>query len=172
MVGALAEGEGIYLRTIDEGAGIPTKEAHAVSYRSAKWIFDIMRAQKVDLDIQELKIEEKITEMEVRAILERILELGEGDIAIGYERGVQSGIIDSPLGCNKHYKGKVMGIRDLRGACRYLDPGDLPIPKEALEFHREKVVEREKAEGRKMDFRTVISDFWAFSKGRLIGNHP
>lgn len=171
MVGALAGGEGIYLRTIDEGAGIPTKEAHAVSYRSAKWIFDVVRAQKVYLDIEEVKVEEAITEMEVRAILERVLELGEGDIAVGYERGVQSGVIDSPLGCNKHYKGKVLGIRDIRGACRYLDPGNLPIPKEALEFHREKVAEREKIEGRKLDFRAVIGDFWAFSKGKLIGSH-
>ena len=54
MVAAMAEAEGVYLRTIDEGAGIPTKEAHAVTYRSAKWIFDVVRQQKIDFQLDEV----------------------------------------------------------------------------------------------------------------------
>ena len=157
------------LRTIDEAAGVPVKEAHAVSYRSAKWIFDVVRAQKITLDNEETSTEERITELEVRAIMDRILELGEGDVAVGYERGVQTGAIDCPLASNVNLKSKVLGIRDNQGACRYLDFGNLPIPEEAKEFHREKVAEREKLEGRKMDLRVVIEDFWAFSKGRIKG---
>jgi len=63
----------------------------------------------------------------------------------------------------------VMGIKDCRGAIRYLDFGNLPLPEEVKKFHREKVAEREKTEGRKMDYEAVVQDFWAFSKGRLIG---
>jgi methylaspartate mutase epsilon subunit len=63
----------------------------------------------------------------------------------------------------------VLCIRDNKGACLYLDFGNLPIPEEVKEFHREKVAEREKAEGRKMDLRVVIEDFWAFSKGKIKG---
>jgi methylaspartate mutase epsilon subunit len=169
MVGALAEGEAVYVRTVDEGAGIPEKEAHTVSYRSAKWIFDVVRAQKITLDNEDTRTEERITELEVRAIMDKILELGDGDVAVGYEMGVQTGIIDSPLACNVNLKSKVLGIRDNKGACRYLDFGNLPIPEEAKEFHREKVAEREKAEGRKMDLSVVIEDFWAFSKGKIKG---
>jgi methylaspartate mutase epsilon subunit len=169
MTGALAEGEGVYVRTIDEGAGIPVKEAHAVSYRSAKWIFDVVRTQKITLDTEDTRTEERITELEVKAIMDKILELGEGDVAVGYERGVQTGIIDSPLACNVNLKSKVLGIRDSQGACRYLDFGNLPIPEEVKEFHREKVSERERAEGRKMDLKVVIEDFWAFSKGKIKG---
>jgi methylaspartate mutase epsilon subunit len=168
-VGALAEGEAVYVRTIDEGAGIPVKEAHAVSYRAAKFIFDVIRAQRITLNDEEIKIEERITEMEVRAIMDRILELGDGDVAVGYEMGVQTGIIDSPLASNVNLKSKVLGIRDYYGACRYLDFGNLPIPEEAKKFHREKIAEREKAEGRKMDLDVVIQDFWAFSKGKIKG---
>ncbi|MFC2003824.1 methylaspartate mutase subunit E, partial [Chloroflexota bacterium] len=87
-----------------------------------------------------------------------------------YERGVQTGVIDSPLCGNVHVKGDVLGIRDNNGACRYLGFGNLPIPEEAKQFHREKVAEREKAEGRKMDYRVAIEDFWAFSKGKIKGD--
>lgn len=169
VVAALAEGEAIYLRTIDEAAGIPVKEAHAVSYWSAKWIFDVVRAQKLNLDNDDIRTEERIAELEIRAIMDKILEFGDGDVAIGYERGVQTGIIDSPLSSNVNLKGNVLGIRDNKGACRYLDFGNLPIPEEVKEFHREKVAERGETERRKMDFHVVVEDFWAFSKGKIKG---
>ena len=40
---------------------------------------------------------------------------------------------------------------------------------EAKEFHREKIREREKAEGRKMDYTVAVEDLWAFSKGKMLG---
>jgi methylaspartate mutase epsilon subunit len=169
MVAALAEATAAYVRTFDEGAGIPSKETHAMSYRSAKWIFDVVRTQKIELDNEELRNEEKITEMETRSLVEKILELGDGDAAIGYEKAVQGGAIDFPLPTNRNCKGEVLGIRDLKGACRFLEFGNLAIPEEAKEFHREKVAERERIEGRKMDLSVVIEDFWAFSKGRIKG---
>ena len=168
-VGALAEAEMVYVRTIDEAAGIPSKEAHAVSYRAAKFIYDVIRAQKMHLDTEELRTEERMAEIEVRAILDKILELGNGDVALGFEKAVQGGMVDSPLASNVYLKSRVLGIRDSKGACRYLDFGNLPIPEEAREFHREKVAEREKIEGRKMDMNVVIQDFWAFSKGKIKG---
>jgi methylaspartate mutase epsilon subunit len=63
----------------------------------------------------------------------------------------------------------VTGIKDGKGAIRYLDFGNLPFPEEVKKFHREKVAEREKAEGRKMDYEVIVQDFWAFSKGQLTG---
>jgi len=52
-----------------------------------------------------------------------------------------------------------------QGAVRYLDFGNLPIPEEAKEFHREKVSERELAEHRKMNYEVFIEDIWALSQG-------
>jgi methylaspartate mutase epsilon subunit len=169
MCGALAEAEMVYVRTIDEAAGIPSKEAHAVSYRAAKFVYDVVRAQKIYIDTEATKTEERITEMEVRAVMDKIFDLGDGDVAVGFEKAVQSGIVDSPLASNVNLKSKVLGIRDSKGACRYLDFGNLPIPQEAKEFHMAKVAEREKEEGRKMDLSVVIDDFWAFSKGKIKG---
>jgi methylaspartate mutase epsilon subunit len=169
VVAALAEAQGVYVRTVDEGAGIPTKEAHAMSYRAANWIFEVVRTQKVPLDIEEIAIEERVSEMEVRAIMDKILELGDGDVAIGAVKGVETGILDWPLAININCKSQALGIRDSKGACRYLDFGNIPIPEEAREFHRQKVAEREKKEGRKMDYKVVIEDLMAFTKGKIIG---
>jgi methylaspartate mutase epsilon subunit len=78
------------------------------------------------------------------------------------------GFMDTPFSSNIHTKGQVLGVRDLKGACRYLDFGHLPIPEEAKAYHREKIAEREKAEGKKLDYHTVVQEFWTFSKGKLV----
>ena len=73
-------------------------------------------------------MEEKVTEIEVRAILDRILDLGDGDIVDGTIKAVESGVLDSPWSPNVNVKDKVLGVRDARGACRYLEFGNCPIP--------------------------------------------
>ncbi len=172
VVAALARAEASYLRTIDEGAGIPTKEAHAISYRSAKWIFDVIRTQDFHFDSAEVKIEQEMAEKEIRAIVDKVIEMGDGDVVVGSVRAVEAGILDSPFPANIHVKDQVMGIRDLKGACRFLEFGNLPMPMEVKEFHREKVAEREAAEGTKMDYSVSLKDFWAFSKGTIKGVSP
>lgn len=172
FVAALAGAEAAYLRTIDEGAGIPTKEAHAISYRSAKWIFDVIRTQEFPFDSEEIKIEEEMAEKEIRAIVDKVLEMGDGDCAKGAVRAVEAGVLDSPFAANIHVKDNVMGIRDKKGACRFLEFGNLPMPAEVKEFHKEKVAEREAAEGIKMEYNVSLKDFWAFSKGTIKGTPP
>jgi len=172
MVGALSKSNAVDLRSIDEGAGVATREAHKMSYRSAKWIFDVIREQKIEFEIKEIETEEKVTEIEVRAILDKILELGDGDIIDGTVKAVESGILDSPWSPNVTVKDQVLGVRDSKGACRYLEFGNLPIPEEIKEFHREKIAERERIEGRKADYRSAVSDLWSLSKGRIVGLPP
>jgi methylaspartate mutase epsilon subunit len=167
MVAAMAQAEGVYLRTIDEAAGIPTKEAHAVSYRSAKWIFDVVREQKLTFPLQEVIEEERIAEIEVRALIEKVLEVGNGDVVVGLQRSFDLAYMDTPLSSNIHVKGKALGVRDLRGACRYLDFGDLPLPEEAREYNRKLIAERERVQGKKLDYHTLVDEFRSFSKGHL-----
>jgi len=172
MVGALSKSNAVDLRSIDEGAGVPTKDANAVSYRAAKWIFDVVREQQIEIDVKGIDTEEKVTETEVRAILDRILDLGDGDIVDGTVKAVESGVLDSPWSPNLNVKDQVMGVRDARGACRYLEFGNLPIPDEIKEFHRGKVAEREKLEGRKADYHSAVKDLWGLSKGKIVGIPP
>jgi methylaspartate mutase epsilon subunit len=172
MVGALAKTNTVDLRSIDEAVGVPTKETHNVSYRAAKWIFDVVREQKIEFEIKDIDIEEKITETEVRAILDKILDLGDGDILEGTVKAVDAGVLDSPWSPNINVKDKVLGVRDARGACRYLEFGNLPIPEGIKEFHRQKIAEREKLEGRKADYHTAVRELWGLSRGKIVGIPP
>jgi methylaspartate mutase epsilon subunit len=172
MVSALSKSNAVDLRSIDEGAGIPSKDTNAVSYRAAKWIFDVVREQKIEIDVKDVDKEEKVTETEVRAILDRIFDLGDGDIVEGTVRAVESGVLDSPWSPNRTVKDQVLGVRDARGACRYLEFGNLPIPEEIKEFHREKIAEREKLEGEKATYQTAVKDLWSLSKGKIVGLPP
>jgi len=104
----------------------------------------------------------------VRAILDRVIEMGNGDVAIGLQKAFDGGFMDTPLASNVNIKGQVLGVRDLKGACRYLDSGNLPLPEEAKAYNREKIAERERVEGKKLDYLTVVKEFWAFSKARLL----
>jgi glutamate mutase epsilon subunit len=53
-------------------------------------------------------------------------------------------------------------------AFRYLDSGKLPLPEKTKAYDREKITEREKTEGKKLDYHTVVQEFWAFSNDRLV----
>jgi methylaspartate mutase epsilon subunit len=172
MVGSLAKANAVDLRTIDEGAGVATTEAHKMSYRAAKWIFDVVREQRIELEVKDVAEEERVTEIEVRAILDRILDLGDGDIVEGTVQAVESGVLDSPWSPNVTVKDQVLGVRDARGACRYLEFGNLPIPEEIKDFHRARIAEREKIEGKKADYHTAVRDLWSFSKGKMVGLPP
>jgi methylaspartate mutase epsilon subunit len=172
MLAAFANVAVAGLRTIDEGAGVATKEAHQMSYRAAKWIFDVIKEQKIELEIQGVETEEKVAEIEVRAMLDKILDFGDGDIVDGAIKAVESGVLDSPWSPNITIKDKVLGVRDAQGACRYLEFGNLPIPDEIKEFHRQKIAEREKLEGKKADYHTAVQDLWSLSKGKMVGIRP
>jgi methylaspartate mutase epsilon subunit len=172
MVGSLAKCNAVDLRSIDEGAGIPTTETHSVSYRAAKWMFDVIREQNIEIDLKGVDLEEKMAEREVRAIMDKLLDLGDGDIAEGTAQAVESGVLDSPWSPNSAVKDDVLGFRDVNGACRYLDFGNLPIPEDIKDFHRAKKAEREAKEGKKVDFYTAVSDLWSLSKGKIVGLPP
>ncbi|MFA5307978.1 MAG: hypothetical protein WC370_00645 [Dehalococcoidales bacterium] len=172
MVGALSKSNATDLRSIDEGAGVPTKDTNAVSYRSARWIFDVIREQKIDINIKDVETEMRLTEMEVKAIFYKILDLGDGDVVDGTIKAVEAGVLDSPWCPNITVKDKVLGVRDAHGACRYLEFGNLPIPKPARDFHRQKIAEREKIEGKKADYHTAVRDLWSMSKGKIVGLPP
>ncbi len=169
ILAALAKVESVFIRTIDEGAGVPTEEAHAVSYASANWLMGIIRGQDLKIEVEGVDEEERIAEMEIRAIIDKLLEMGDGDVIVGSIKGVEAGVIDSSLSPNRNVKDLVLGVKDSRGAVRYTEFGNLPIPPEAKEFHRQRIAEREKREARKMDYTVTVEDFWAFSKGQLTG---
>ena len=168
VTGVLAKAQIVHFKTISERFTIPTKEENAASLRAGKKVVEMLKDQKVTLDREKVSLEAKMLELEIRAIVDRVIELGEGDVAIGAIRGVEAGVLDQPFATTRYVAGRVMGVRDNEGAVRYLDHGNIPFTKEIVEFHREKIAEREKVQGRKVDYKTVINDIYAISRGPLV----
>ncbi|MBN1848343.1 MAG: methylaspartate mutase subunit E [Deltaproteobacteria bacterium] len=156
------------IRTVSEAMTIPTKEDIAITFRSAKVIVDFFKGQAIQVDPKNLEIESQMSEMETRMILDRVIELGDGDVAVGLIQAIQSGILDHPFATSPLVPCHVMGIKDKHGAVRYLNHGNLPFTKEILAFHKEKITEREKDLGKKMDYETVVNDLLAISRGVLV----
>jgi len=168
-IAAMAPIDGCSVKTVDEASGVPSIESHMQTYRSAGWIFNVVRQQKVMLESEDIKLEQRMCELAVSAIIDKVVEMGDGDVVAGIERAINAGVLDSPFCLNVNAKDQVLGVKDLQGASRYLDYGNLPIPGEVREFNDEKIRERELSEGRKLGYRTSLSDFWAFSQGSIIG---
>jgi methylaspartate mutase epsilon subunit len=169
VVAALGKAEAVSVRTIDEALGIPTEESHALSYESTNWLLNVIRGQKIEFQMEGIDEESEIAEIEIRSIMDKLLEIGAGDIIVGCLEGVELGILDSCFSPNRQVKDKVLGVKDSKGAIRWQEFGNLPFPEKVKKFHRTKIAERETAEGRKMDYDSIVQDFWAFSKGQLIG---
>ncbi|MFH1486452.1 MAG: methylaspartate mutase subunit E [Chloroflexota bacterium] len=143
-------------KSVEEGLGAPSKEGNAASCRSTRQVLDVMRGQEFPA-CPELQLEEHMIESEATAILERVFEIGEGDVAVGTIQAFESGVIEHPYCSHSKNAGKVILVRDKAGAVRYLSHGNLPLPKEAIEYHREKIQERQLAEGLK-ESEMVVED--------------
>ncbi len=131
------------LKSEDEAFATPTKEGMASSVRIARHLLTLMGSQRMP-DSEELSTEEAMIELEVRAVMEKCLDAGDGDMAVGMCRGVEAGWVDTMLTPWKYNKGNVMVMRDAQKAVRYWNPGDIPLPDEVREYHREKLAGRAK----------------------------
>jgi methylaspartate mutase epsilon subunit len=113
--------------------------------------------------------EVELIKREVRSVLAKVFELGEGDLAVGTVRAVEAGVLDvpfAPAACNA---GKLLPVRDDVGAVRIFDPGRVPLPDDVLAFHHDRVAKRAKTEKRQASSHMVVDDIYAISKSRLIG---
>jgi methylaspartate mutase epsilon subunit len=170
MIAAMTGLAACSVKTIDEATGVPSVESHMQTYRSANWIFNVVRQQKFEPVTAEIEQEERMTELAVSAILDKVAEMGDGDIIVGAVKAVEAGVLDSPFSINIYTKDLVMGARDLQGACRYIDYGNLPIPEEVRKYNDEKINEREKAEGIRLSFNASLADFWSLAGGSVVGS--
>lgn len=169
IVSVLTGAQGCLIKSFDEAATIPTKENNAFSIRGCKMMVNMLKSQKIDvLGNRKVIAEARMQEEEAKVIIDRVLELGDGDIAIGAIRAFESGVLDNATANNKNVRRRVMGVRDAEGAVRYLETGNLPFSKDMVEFHKRKITEREKATGRKVDYNTVVADVLALSRGSLL----
>ncbi len=169
MIGVLGGVQVCGSRTIDEALHIPTPEGSAHSFRNAKMFLNMLQPQKFDVSANaQILAEMEIMEAEVRCLMDKVLEMGGGDVVQGTVKAVDEGVLDQPYSTSQVVKGKVLGVKDSTGAARYFDMGNIPFTDDIKAFHREKISEREKDLGEKISYETIISDMTAISSGSIL----
>jgi methylaspartate mutase epsilon subunit len=125
----------------------------------------IYLARNIKLDsMPEFQNEVDLIKSEVRPIVNKVLEMGDGDVALGSVRAFEAGILDIPWSPNKWVKSKVMPARDVDGCLRILDPGNMPFSKEVMEFHTEKLRLRAEKEKQPFDINLAVSSVYEMSE--------
>ncbi len=133
-------------KSTHEAFGIPTPQANAEGLRMTRMAIYLARNIRLD-GLQEFENEKELIRREVRAIVDKVLEMGDGDAAVGAIRALAAGVLDIPWSPNRFVKSRVMPARDADGYLRILDAADMPFPKDVLEIHAEKLKRRAQREG-------------------------
>ncbi|MDP6952411.1 MAG: methylaspartate mutase subunit E [Alphaproteobacteria bacterium] len=156
-------------KSIAEAMGIPTPEENAEGLRAARMGIYLARDVKLR-DLPEYLREKEILEMEVRAIVDSILEAGDGDVAIGTMRALEAGLLDVPWSPNRECKSAVMPARDGDGYLRLVDIGGLPFPEKIATYHRERLEAMTKAGGKTFGPDLAIDSVYELSEdlGKLM----
>ncbi|WP_027633230.1 methylaspartate mutase subunit E [Clostridium hydrogeniformans] len=165
---ALAGATKVIVKTPHEAIGVPTKEANAEGIKATKMTLNLLRGQKMPMS-KELELEIAVIKAETKCMIDKLFELGHGDLAVGSVRGFEAGIIDIPFAPSKFNNGKMMPARDNNGAVRYLKAGNVPLTKELQDFNFKKLEERAKFENREVGFQMTVDDIFAVGKGKLVG---
>ena len=107
ITAALGKATKVIVKTTHEALGIPTKEANAQGIRATKQVLNMLQDQ-VYPENPNLAEEREIILQETRLILDRTLELGEGDWAKGAVRAFAAGVIDIPFAPSSQNAGRTM----------------------------------------------------------------
>lgn len=167
-VAGMAGATKVITKSPHEAYGIPTAAANGQGLRASNQMLNMVRDQKFP-PCPEVDREVELIKLEVRAVMKKVLELGDGDIAIGTVRAFEAGVLDIPFAPANCNSGKMMPIRDNNGAIRVFDAGAIPLPKDILALHQGFIAERAKEEGRQPSFQMIIDDINAVSHSKLIG---
>lgn len=165
---ALSGATKVIVKTTHEAIGIPTKEANAQGIKATKMTLNLLKGQRLPM-CEELKTEIEIIKAETKCMIDKLYEVGNGDLAIGAVKGIEMGVIDIPFAPSKYNAGKMMPARDNNGAVRYLKFGNVPFTEELKTYNMKKLEERGKFEGREVGFQMTVDDIFAVGKGRLVG---
>ena len=138
---AIAGAVSVTTKSTHEAFGIPTPQANAEGLRTTRMAIYLARGIRLD-GLPEFEREKELIRREVRAIVDRVLEMGDGDVALGTVRAFEAGVLDIPWSPNRHVKSRVLPARDADGCLRILDAGLMPFPREVLEVHEERLRRR------------------------------
>lgn len=169
---AVSGAASVTTKTTHEAFGIPTPKANAEGLRMTRMAVYLARHIRLD-SMPEFAAEVDLIRREARPVIDRVLEMGDGDAAVGTVRACEAGVLDIPWCPNRSMKSRVMPARDVDGCIRILDPGGVPIPRDVLEVHEEKL--RRRAEREKVSFGPdlAVSSVYEISEpvAQLLSDH-
>ena len=108
--------------------------------------------------------EKDVIRREVRAIVDKVLEMGDGDAAVGAVRACEAGVLDIPWSPSRSVRSRVLPARDVDGYLRILNPGDMPFPRDVLDYHEERLRKRAEKEGTPYDNELAVSSVYEISE--------
>jgi methylaspartate mutase epsilon subunit len=142
---AISGATSITTKSTHEAFGIPTPKANAEGLRITRMA--IYLARKIRLEsMPEFQRECDLVRCEVVPVVDKVLEMGEGDVALGTIRAAEAGVLDIPWSPNRQIRSRVMPARDCDGYLRILSAGEMPIPKDVMQFHEERLRRRAESE--------------------------
>lgn len=147
FAGAVGGAVSVTTKSAAEAFGLPTPEQNAEGLRATRMGIYLARTVKLH-GLPEYLREKELLELEVRSIVDKILEAGDGDVAIGTMRALKAGLLDVPWAPNRECKNAIMPARDGDGYLRLVDTGNLPFPKEVRDFHEQRLRAAAKASGK------------------------
>jgi methylaspartate mutase epsilon subunit len=160
-VSALARVNGMFIKSPDEATTTPTAEGFREALHICGQVVRMVAGQALP-ESEELGLERDMMEREVRAVVQRVLELGDGDVAIGSCKAMLSGVLDTMFSPYRYLKSQVKVVRDDNGALRYLDHGLMPLPNDVIEYHRMRIAQREKKESSRAGVDWIVREAtWA-----------
>lgn len=146
-----------------EAFGIPTPSANAAGLRSTRMAIYLARHIRLD-EMPEFKFECEMIAKEVRPVMDKILKMGDGDVAIGTIRACEAGVMDIPWSPNNHMKSRVMPARDADGYLRIYDCGLMPMDKDVMAYHHERLRKRAERDHVAFDHELAVASVYELSE--------
>ena len=150
-------------KSTHEAYGIPTPDVNAEGLRTTRMAIYLARHIRLD-DLPEFKAEVDLIRREAKPVIDKVLEMGDGDAAQGTVKALEAGVLDIPWSPNRFVKSRVMPARDADGYLRIYDPADMPIPKDVIAVHEERLKKRAEAEGVPYDTDLAIKSVYEISE--------
>jgi methylaspartate mutase epsilon subunit len=168
LTGTIAAGLGgsdvVVSKSLDEAFGVPTTEANVAGVRTTRQTLDLLRGQRLE-DSEQLLGEMDVIRRSVVAILDRVYDLGDGDLAVGAAAAIRAGVVDVPFSPNVHNRGDALPARDGTGAVRWLTSGSIPLPDDVLSFHADAMAGRRASRPETPDYQLMVDDVVGYSRG-------
>ncbi|MGH2967530.1 MAG: methylaspartate mutase subunit E, partial [Solirubrobacteraceae bacterium] len=98
---AMARAMLLYVKSVEEGFGVPTAEGNAASVRSTRYVLHLLSGQDFGVHSEDVQFELALNLLEARAILDAVLDLGDGDPVRGTIRAFEAGVLDEPAAPSK-----------------------------------------------------------------------